>query len=386
MGSENKTNLLYVITKLELGGAQKQLLALARGLDRGKFNIFLFTGTEGPLVKEAQDIPYLQIQRCRFLVRPIRPFHDLLAFFCLLSFIKKNNIKIVHTHSSKAGILGRLAARAAGVKLIVHTVHGWSFHDYQLPFLKRLYVFLERFTAGFTSRLIVVSAHDQAKGLRNAIGDAAKYRLIYYGINQAEFGIDPGGIRQELGLKSDEPAVGMVACFKPQKCPQDFISAAALISRAIPKARFILVGDGILRRDIERQICSCGLKERVILTGWRSDIPRVMAAFDVFMLTSLWEGMPIAVLEAMAASKAVVATDTGGLKEVLEEGRTGFLTRPHDVEDLSRKAVRLLTDKELRVNTGNLAKERLKQAFRTEDMLRDTGSLYADCQASASVI
>ena len=378
MRLEDKINLLYVVTKLELGGAQKQLLSLIRGANQEKFNLFLFTGLEGLLVEDALAIPHLKLQRCRSLRRSIHPWRDLLALIKLYSFIKKNKIGIVHTHSSKAGFLGRLAAWLAGVKVIIHTVHGWSFHDHQPVFSRKLFILLERLTAAFTDKLVVVSYYDQAKGLKNHIGGQAKYCLIRYGIDYAEFNINDSSIRRELGLNNQDLIVGMIACFKPQKCPQDFIKLACLVNRSMPGVKFILVGDGILHKKIERLISSSHLKESIILTGWRRDIHRVLPALDVFVLTSLWEGLPVTVLEAMAAARVVIATDTGGVREVIDDGKTGFLIQPHDMEGLAKKLVSLLMENELRINIGRLAREQLECDFRVNAMISNTEALYAD--------
>ena len=377
MSLENKINLLYVVTKLELGGAQKQLLSLIRRVNKERFNLFLFTGQEGLLVEDTLSIPHLELRRCRFLIRPIHPFKDLLALIDLYLFIKRNNIGIVHTHSSKAGFLGRLAAWLAGVKVIIHTVHGWSFHDYQPVLLRKLFILLERFVGSFTDKLVVVSYYDQAKGLKNRIGSQAKYCLIRYGIDPAEFSGDDSSVRRELGLNDNDLAIGMIACFKPQKCPQDFIKLACLVNRSMPGVKFILVGDGILRKKIEQLVASSNLEEKVILTGWRRDIHRVLSALDVFVLTSLWEGLPVTVLEAMAAARAVIATGTGGIKEAVSEGRTGFLIPPHDMEGLAKKLINLLKGSELRAKMGRLARESLKYNFRVNDMINNTETLYA---------
>ncbi|MDD2927482.1 MAG: glycosyltransferase family 4 protein [Candidatus Omnitrophica bacterium] len=384
MDPGNKINLLYVVTKLELGGAQKQLLSLIRGVNKERFNLFLFTGLEGLLVEDALAIPQLKIQRCRFLKRPIQPGQDFLALINLYSFIKKNNIGIVHTHSSKAGFLGRLAAKLAGAKVIIHTVHGWSFHKYQPLLLRRLFILLERFAALFTDKLVVVSSFDRAQGLENRVGTQSKYSLIPYGIDYAEFDIQDSSVRRELGLNDRDLVVGMVACFKPQKCPQDFIKLAGLVNRYMPGVKFILVGDGILRKRIERLIAGSHLEKRVILTGWRRDIQRVLSALDVFVLTSLWEGLPVTVLEAMAAAKAVIATDTGGVREAVDNGKTGFLIQPHDVEGLAKKLVSLFRENELSIKIGRSAQEYLKYNFKANDMIDNTEALYASLTHQAS--
>jgi len=372
----NKINLLYVITKLELGGAQKHLLSLIAGLNKERFNVFLFTAQDGLLLQEAFLMENLKIQKSRFLERSINPLKDLLALFELCLFIRNNGIDIVHTHSSKAGILGRWAANLAGVKHILHTVHGWSFNDFQTALVRSLYIFLERITAVFTDKLIVVSYYDKQKGLNNRIAREDKYEVIRYGIAHESFGLKDFSVREELGIKPGDFTVGMVSCFKPQKSPQDFVRMAALIKQALPNTKFILVGEGELRRPVEDLISKSGLKQDLILTGWRKDIPRLLSAMDVFVLTSLWEGLPISVLEAMAASLPIVATDTGGISEVVLGEKTGFLVPPGDVEKIARKVILLLNDEALRKQTGRNAQQFLVSGFAEGQMIEKTRCLY----------
>ncbi|OGX45403.1 MAG: hypothetical protein A3G38_00440, partial [Omnitrophica WOR_2 bacterium RIFCSPLOWO2_12_FULL_51_8] len=307
-----QTKILYCITKLELGGAQKQLLSLIRGLDQEEFAPFLFTASRGLLLEEALSIKGLSLKKSLFLERSVRPLQDALALIELYRLIRKNNFAIVHTHSSKAGLLGRLAAKLAGVKTVVHTVHGWPFHQSQPFFLRWLYIFLERWAAKHSSGLIVVSRHDKETGLHFGIGTEVKYRLIHYGIDRGEFSRPGSRVRQELGLGQGDLLTGNISCFKPQKAIPDFLLTASLVRKALPAAKFLLVGDGALRRRVAKMIRRLKLQEGVILSGWRMDIPEILSALDAFLITSRWEGMPIAALEAMAAAKPVVATDTGG--------------------------------------------------------------------------
>jgi len=369
-------NLLYIITKLELGGAQKYLLSLTRHLDKSKFRPFLFAAKDGLLLPEALSIDNLTVKRSIWLERPINPVNDLFALIELYYFIKKNKIEFVHTHSSKAGILGRVAAKLAGAKVIVHTVHGWSFNDYQ-PKIKRLFfIWLERITARFTDKLIVVSEYDKEKGIDNCIGADEKYALIRYGIDYAEFGGKDENLRRELGIKTGELVVGMVSCFKPQKHPQDFIKLASLVKTSSPRTKFLLVGDGALRGEIEILIRKLNLERDVILTGWRKDIPRILSAIDVFVLTSLWEGLPISVIEAMASSKPSVITNTGGVAEMVIEGKMGFLVAPRDMKGMSERLVTLLKDEDLRGRMGKNAKESLNFNFTLANMVTNSQNLY----------
>jgi len=382
----HRINLLYVITKLELGGAQKQLLSLINKLDKTKFKLFLFTAQDGSLLSEALSITGLTVKKSKWLERPINPIKDLLALIEIWRFIKRNNIAVVHTHSSKAGILGRLAAGLAKVKVILHTVHGWSFNDYQLRWIRLFFVWLERLTAGFTDRIIVVSNYDRQKGLDNCIGTQNQYTLIRYGIDYTEFSLKDQAIRKELGLNTNDLVVGMIACFKPQKSPQNFVKLAFLTKKVLPEVKFLLVGDGISRKKIERLIRKFNLQKQVILTGWRRDIPRIMSAIDVFVLTSLWEGLPITVLEAMASNKPVVATHTGGIGEVIKEGNSGFLVSPGDTNKMSESLTVLLKDANLRKQIGQSARESLDFNFALTNMIRKNEDLYEDLFKNKGVI
>ncbi len=373
-----KINLLYVITKLELGGAQKQLLLLVRHLDKNRYNLFLITAREGLLINELSSLKELKIKTIKSLERSINPIRDLFALFEIYHFIKRNKIDIVHTHSSKAGLLGRWAARWAGVNKIIHTVHGWSFNDYQNWFLRHFCIGLERLTAKITDRLIVVSHTDKQTGLKENIGELRKYILIHYGINFDEFKKDKVVVdkrKKELGLNSNL-LVAMVACFKPQKAPLDFLRVAASIQENFPQLKFLLIGDGVLRKRIERTIEKFNLKESVILTGWRRDVPEVLSLIDVFVLTSLWEGLPIAVLEAMASGKPVVVTNTGGISEIVTHARNGFLVARGDVKAMKENIITLLKDKNLIYQIGERAKRSLNSEFSIENMIRRTQNLY----------
>jgi glycosyltransferase involved in cell wall biosynthesis len=374
-----KVKLLYVITKLELGGAQKQLLFLLRHLNRERFQVFLFTGTEGLLKEEAFSIPDLSIVTSRFLERPIHPIKDFLAFLQLYWVMRRKRIEIVHTHSSKAGILGRFAAVCAGVTSIIHTVHGWSFNDYQGNIQRKLFVWLERLCSRFTSRIIVVSRFDKNTGLQAKIGQANRYELIRYGIDFAEWNsLQASEKKEALRIEEGELVVGMVACLKPQKAPLDFIRLAALVLREFSGVRFILIGDGALRSQVEEVIRQHHLERQVLLCGWRRDIPQVLSLCDIFVLTSLWEGMPIAVIEAMYSSLSVVVSDTGGVGELVRSGENGFLVPVHDMQSMAKTVIALLRSREKRLDVGRKAKETItqEQAYRYETMLQDTQKLY----------
>jgi len=382
-----KGALVFVITKLELGGAQKMALSLLRGMSGRGVDLYLIAGPGGILESEAQDIPGLTIFFVPDLVGPIRPMKDLLAFYHIHRMIRriKKSLSpfsriIVHTHSSKAGVLGRWAAYFAGVSLILHTYHGFGFHDRQNIFLRKSLVFVEKLTSFITYRMIGVSHANIQKGEILGILKREKTLLIHYGIALSAFyrnGLASLKMKRDLGFPPDAPLVGMVACFKPQKAPLDFVRMAHLVHKEIPQSFFIMVGDGILRPVIEETIESLGLKDKIFLLGWRHDIPELLKIMDIFVLTSLWEGLPISLLEAAASGLPIVATHVDGSPEVVQNGTNGFLVSPRDVIGMSRCVIQLLKDPPCRKKMGIKGQERVK-AFEINHMVRSYQNLYED--------
>ncbi len=335
------------------------------------------------MCQEASSIPGLTVHFSIFLERPVNPLKDLFALIEMVIFIKRNRIETVHTHSSKAGILGRIAALIARVRPVIHTVHGWSFNDFQRPFFRRVNIRLERFAASFTDRIITVSQSDLDRGLKEGIGKKEQYVLIRHGIDFSAIDAAGKGARGDFGIGEGIPFIGMTACLKVQKAPQDFIRVAAAISRQIPEARFIIAGDGPLRPALERLIGSVGLSERVILAGWRFDIPRILASLDLFILTSLWEGLPVSAIEAMYSGITVLATQTGGIAEFITDGETGFLFPPGKTDEIAEKAVELLRDSVTRRRTGENARRRVRFSFPVEDMVSRVSGLYLESGSNA---
>jgi glycosyltransferase involved in cell wall biosynthesis len=372
-----KLNILYCLTKLELGGAQLQLLDLIRGLDREKFQPFLFTAQGGLLMADALSIEGLAVKKSIFLERAINPLKDFLALAEIFYFIRRNRIALVHTHSSKAGILARFASRLAGVKTVLHTVHGWPFHDYQPRWVRAFYILLERLAAACCAKLIVACAYDRQKGLCCGIGRPGQYQVIPHGINAQEFPYDVRQIRDGLGIREAEAVVGNISCFKPQKGLGDYLRACASVKQEFPRTKFILCGDGKLRRWLQATAGRLGLGENFIFLGWRRDIPQVLAAMDIFALTSLWEGLPVSVLEALSAGKPVVATNTGAVAEVIQDGNNGFLVPCADAAAAAEKIALLIKDRLLRNRMSEAARESVQENFSRERMPRETQGLYA---------
>jgi len=241
--------------------------------------------------------------------------------------------------------------------------HGW-------------YLFLEKCAAFFTSRIIVVSEHDKLSGLRCGIGSPSKYSMVRYGIHMQEFEDKCPSLRGCFGIPAGTLVVGMVACFKPQKAVSDFVAVARGVCSSETGVLFMIAGDGAQRARIEKLIKRYGLEGRIILLGWRRDIARFISSCDVFMLTSLWEGMPISVIEAMAASLPVIVTDTGGVKELIRDGENGFLIRPGNIPEMEKKLLMLLRNTDMRTQIGQKAHDSLEGNYSLGQMAAETQRLY----------
>jgi glycosyltransferase involved in cell wall biosynthesis len=381
-GSERR-KIIHVITKLELGGAQKVVLTTLERLPRDRYELALVTGPEGLLVDSAKGIRDLKCLWLPSLVREIQPLQDFKALFTLYRLFRREKPDIVHTHSSKAGILGRWAARLAGVPFIFHTVHGFAFHDFQRPAVKRVYVWLERMTTRITTKLVVVSYANAEKGERNGIFKREDWILCRAAISVQEF-MQAGPRRKKLnewGIPSDKLVVGMVACLKPQKCPLDFVDVAARVLRENRQAHFVLAGDGELRPDVEKRIAERGLGDSFTLLGWQTDMPEVYRNLDIVVLTSLWEGLPCVFSEAMAGELPIVATNVDGAREAIVDGENGFLHQPRDIEGMARSVARLLHDAELRKTMGHRGKSKVME-FDISTSVANLESAYRECLES----
>jgi len=366
----------YIITKLELGGAQKFTLYTAEHIDKDKFEAFLITGQGGMLDDEASE--KLKMYSIPGLVREISPVKDLKALFHILKILRTEKPDIVHTHSSKAGIVGRLAAKLAGVKTIIHTIHGYSFNDTQKRHIKYLYIFLERFCSLFSDKLIVEDEGDIEKGVKHKIAKKEKFTIICSGIDTLkykEYEPDPE-FRNSLAPAKSAKIIITVGPFKPQKNLKDFINAASVVCRANGDAAFFIVGDGELRKELEEQIASLGLSGKVALLGWRRDIIDLLYACDVFVMTSLWEGLPRTILDAMCCAKPVIANDVGGIKRVVKDGETGYLVKPYDFQHTAEKILYLINNDEIRLKTGQNARDSIGKEFDISYNVRQHEELY----------
>ena len=387
---ERRACVVHIITLLEWGGAQENTLFTVGALDPRRFDRVLIAGEGGMLDSRAAAIPGCRFRKIPSLVREIRPVLDARAFLSLRAVLRQEREKagglplIVHTHSSKAGILGRAAARAAGAEAVVHSIHGFGFHDSQSPPLRRFLVGLERAASRWTDAFIAVSEENVRLGVREKILSPERVRLIRSGFDTARF---LGGSRKRgrrlLGIPEDAPLVGTIAVLKPQKSPLDFVGVARRVKERVPAARFAMVGDGELRPAVERAVANGPLAGNFLLAGWKEEIPDLLRAFDVFLLTSLWEGLPKIVPQALLSGVPVVATAVDGTREIVDDGVDGYLAPPGDVEALARRVSDLLEGKA--ALNPLFKRDRLLREFDQWEMVRAQEGLYEDLLAGKRV-
>ena len=381
--SPRKIQIVYILTKLELGGAQKHVLSLIEHLNPEQFDPLLVASSESAeLVPYAKNILRDRLILLDSLKREVNPMEDFKAYRQICAVLKRNSADIVHTHSSKAGILGRWAAWQAKIPHIVHTIHGFGFTPEQSQWQRVGFTRLEQETAKITQRLIAVSKATLEEGSRFNIGRRAQYEWIPCGIDANEFkhisDAQTLRLKQELGIPKESPVITMVACFKPQKAPLDFVKVSAMVARRFPQVYFLMVGDGAMRPQIECLRKELKMDQRLILAGWRWDIPVILSASDGVVLTSRWEGLPLTLLEAMASGKPIVATHAGGSSEVILNGENGFLVNPGDVEGIAGALIQLLSDPLLAVAMGRSGRERLTREYDVKYMVRRIERLYRE--------
>ncbi len=377
-----KIKVFHVITKLELGGAQKVTLMMLERLPRDRYELGLVTGPEGILVDWANRIPSLNRFWISTLVREVSPIRDLLTLLNMWRVFKRERPQIVHTHCAKAGILGRLAAKLAGVPVIFHTYHGFGFNDFQKQIVRTFYIWLERLTGRVTTKTIAVSYATGELAEANGIVRKENWMLCRAAIPLDEF-MKSGPRRTKLRewkIPEDKVIVGMIACFKPQKSPVDFIDVAARILKETDCAHFVMVGDGELRPAIEARIRELDVSRHITLLGWQQNMPEVYRNIDVVMLTSLWEGLPCVFSEAMACALPIVATGVDGARDAIIEGDNGFLHPPRDIEGMASSAVKLIRNPELREQMGRRGKSRVME-FDISTSVATLEAAYQKCVA-----
>jgi glycosyltransferase involved in cell wall biosynthesis len=387
-----RIKVLHIITHLGVGGGLDNTLITVKGLSRDRYEVHLAAGELeagehysdwSTRAKEYSD----ELFHFPDLRRPIDFRRDLSVLRQMTNFIKNQNYEIVHTHYAKAGLLGRIAARRAGVPIIIHTYHTFSwkvahaFHssawrNYISSAKERLYVAIERYAASLCDALITVCELNKQEAITRNIAPSEKFVKIYSGIDLSRFQVPSNEGRilcQKFGLNPKFPIIGNVGRLSNQKSPLDFVEAAKIVLQHHPHAQFLMVGDGPLGFQTQDAI---GSEDRIRVVGFQDNVPEILALLDIFALSSLWEGLGRALTEALIMSLPVAVTSVGGVPELVIHQETGLLSPPGEPAELAENIVWLLDHPQEAKIMGKKARQKVLADFSAEKMIEQIENLY----------
>ena len=399
---------VHIITTLELGGAQRATL------DQLRFGRFgrreedrpcatLLYGESGPLEEEAKKISTLNLIQIPHLQRAVSAYHDSRALLALRRTLQRLRHReqergpkagppspprqrlLVHTHSSKAGILGRVAARMANADLVVHTAHGFGHAHHGAPWLRKAFLLGERGVGPLADGYTADSQANIEQGRREGLFGGKPARMIPCGIDveAIERGAqESAGLKRALEIPEDHQVLLNLSCLKPQKDPLAYVDLARRVLRQRPKTTFLLAGDGSLRSQVEAHARPLGKHFRLL--GWRQDVGQLLGISDLLVLTSRWEGLPQAIPQAMAAGVPVVANAVDGTPEAVDPGATGLLYDVGDTHGMSQGLIALLDHKERRRKMGQRARQRVER-FSIPTMIAELDRFYAALESALSI-
>jgi glycosyltransferase involved in cell wall biosynthesis len=387
MINQERTRVLRVIARLNVGGPAIHATLLTERLDPSRYESLLVSGAEDASEGSFLDLQARTLTNYRQvpeLGREIRGGQDFTALRSLVRLIREFKPHIVHTHTAKAGTLGRLAAWFCGVPVVVHTYHGHVFRGYFSPMKTRAFVAIERWLARRTSCLVAVSDQVRREVLECGIGRPDRFTIVPLGLDLDRY-LDAdarrGELRRELGVAANIPLIGIIARLVPIKAHEIFLQVAQSLARTRPDAQFVIVGDGERRQELESLAGQLGVRERTRFLGWRGDLDRIYADLDAIVLTSRNEGSPVALIEAMASGRPVVSTRVGGVPDLITDGQHGLLAPMDDVEALAAQVLRLLDSPALGAGLAAEGRERVRHAYSGTRLLADVDQLYRDLLA-----
>jgi glycosyltransferase involved in cell wall biosynthesis len=375
-----RVKVLHVITRFIAGSGGNTLLSAAR-MDAGRYECWVAAMPGGPLWEQAEaaGVHTVRLQHMRETIEPV---DDLLAVLELVRLIRRERFTVVHTHCSKAGLIGRVAARMAGVPVVVHTFHLFAAHDGLSRRRRLAYLALERSVRGLAHRYVAVAPRVAVEAVEQRIAPPGSVVAVPSAVDldQIPATTDPE-VRAELGLDPGAPVVGTVGRIVAQKRPLDFVRMCALLHRERPDVQFVMVGDTTLEsagleEETHREAERLGVP--VLFTGFRADAPRIAAAFDVYVVPSMYEGLGRAVTEAMASGRPVVATAVNGVPDLVEPGSTGLLAEPGDPASLARSVGWLLDHPREAARMGAQGRDRVRSRFAPEVMCAALDELYSE--------
>ena len=378
MSTSRPYKVLHLITNLIVGGATDNTLVTVAGHDRTRFSVHLAAGMEeGEWLTRAQKTADV-FHPIASLVRSPRPIKELQALWDLFCLFQREKFDIVHTHTSKAGFLGRWAAKLARVPVVVHTIHNNAVNDHMSVWERQFYLGLEKSAKPCTDWFITVCELNRQQNAHMGLLRWEQSQTVYSGIDfrTLDRPVDLQLTRQMLGIPEEWQAIVMVARLMPQKAPHLMISAFAKVLQRCPKTVLLLVGDGQLRTDLEVQAEDMSVTENVRFLGFRDDVPDILKIADIFALSSLWEGLGRSMTEAMLLGKPVVVPNIYGIPEIVHHGETGLLFPVGDVEQLATHLIDLLQHPKRCEYLGQNAKQLTRDLFDADIMVQKIEQIY----------
>jgi len=376
--------ICHIITRLIIGGAQENTVLSCEGLHARGHEVTLIsgptTGPEGSLVGRVIQGGYRYIESPP-LLRNVNPWHDLWAYVDLCKLLRDLRPDVVHTHSSKAGILGRLAAHRVGAPRIVHTIHGMSFNRTQAALTQWAYRAAERRCGRCTHRFVSVSNAMTDQAVAAGLAERARFTTIYSGMETDTFDpakYDREAVRRAWGVGAEHVVIGTIARLFRNKGYEDLVPAMAQAAAENALLRFVWIGGGAQRHEYEQQLAALGIRERVILTGLvqPDEIPGLLSGIDVLVHASRWEGLPRAAVQALLMEKPVVSFDIDGAPEVVRQNETGLLVPLGDHNALAAGMVELARDAARRATTGQAGRRLCLPMFDHRRMVEQLDALY----------
>jgi glycosyltransferase involved in cell wall biosynthesis len=383
----SKYKVLHVTNYLDFSGQQENTLYTVSNLNQERFEGHLAANLskvdrkiDNVLARRAESIPHIKLHDLPHVRYKPNPIFDTWALIDMIRLMRAERYHIVHTHASKVGLLGRIAAKLSGVPIIIYSVHGWSFQYPLIPkFICDFFLWLEKIASKITDHYVTVNRVLLEDGIRLHLGKPQQFSVVRSGMNLDRFlnvEIDPQELRASLGIPPTGPIVGTVMLFYRRKSPESIVKIAPDILKKVPDTSFLLVGDGEMMPTVRSLVQELGLEDRVIITGFRKDPHKLMALMDVFVHPALVEILPRVIVQAQATGTSVVSTRLGGIPEVIRDGETGFLVPPGDLQALSETVIRLLKNPGLRRDVGQAARKAISADYTVEAMVKSIEDIY----------
>lgn len=373
------TKNIHIITRLDEGGSAGVTIDLVEGLKKKELDVELiygFTSAFHPTFKEFVENSGIQTHYIPELVREISPLKDFVATYKIFKILRTQKAKILHTHTSKAGIVGRLAGFLARIPVRIHSPHGHIFYGYFDRFTTKVFIWIERFFAKTSHKILNLTDEGRKDHIKEKIDKPEKFQTVYCGIFLDNFkNCTETQVREEFGVSENDILIGFVGRLTEIKGCDIFLKGVQKVSQKILNAKFLVAGDGELKEEIHKLASDLKISDKVIFTGMRNDIPEIFRALDIFVLSSRNEGLGRVLVEAMVSEVPIVASKVGGVPEVVEYGKSGLLFNSENFNELSENILKLVAQNNLREKLVQNGKRRAED-FEMQLMIDKVKSIY----------